>query len=273
MLDKLSNLQQRIITGLSGAALLVIGIWYSDWSYFGVFAVIAMLSLIEFYKLVALAGISVEKKTGSIGGLLLFAGTFLFEKEYIGSEFLFLLFPYLFLLFIFILFQNVEKPFEKMAYTLLGIFYVTVPFSLFTMIAFHTGEYVPEVVFGILIIIWGNDIGGYIAGVTLGKHKLYARISPKKTWEGTLGGVVLGVSASIVLSLFFTSMTTWTWFMIASIIVVFGSLGDLIESMLKRSLAVKDSGTLIPGHGGFLDRFDGLIFALPFVAAYIIVFT
>ncbi len=272
MLDKLSNLQQRIITGLSGAALLVTGIWYSDWSYFGVFAVIAMLSLIEFYKLIALAGISAGKKTGFAGGLLLFSGVFLFEKRYIDGSFLFLLLPCLFLLFIIILFQNVEKPFEKIAYTLLGIFYVSVPFSLLTMVAFHTGEYTPEIVFGILIIIWGNDIGGYIAGMTLGKHKLYARISPKKTWEGTLGGIILGLSASVVLSLFFNGLTTWTWIVIAAIIVIFGSLGDLIESMLKRSLSIKDSGTLIPGHGGFLDRFDGLIFALPFVATYVILF-
>lgn len=272
MLDKLSNLQQRIVTGLSGAALLVTGIWYSDWSYFAVFAVIAMLSLSEFYKLVALAGISVGKKTGTIGGVLLFTGIFLLEKGYMGSVFLFLIFPYLFLLFAIILFQSIERPFEKMAYTLLGIFYVTVPFSLLTMVAFHSGEYTPEIVFGILIIIWGNDIGGYIAGVTMGRHKLYARISPKKTWEGTLGGVMLGLSASVVLSLFFDSWTTFTWIAVASIIVVFGSLGDLIESMLKRSFSIKDSGTFIPGHGGFLDRFDGLIFALPFVATYVILF-
>ncbi len=272
MLNKLTNLQQRIVTGLSGAALLVAGIWYSDWTYFIVFAIITGLSLLEFYKLIGAAGISSDRRFGLIGGLILFACAFFIAKGSFDYSFLFLAAPALFLIFIIVLFQNKEKPFEKIAYTLLGILYVALPFSLFTAVAFFPGEYTPEIVFGVLIIVWGNDIGGYIAGMTMGKHKLYARISPKKTWEGTMGGVVLGVAAAMVLSCFFTSLTIVSWSIVALMIVVFGSLGDLIESMLKRSLAIKDSGTMIPGHGGFLDRFDGLIFSLPFVAAYLILF-
>ena len=116
---------------------------------------------------------------------------------------------------------------------------------------------------------WANDTGGYIAGRTLGKTKLFEKVSPKKTWEGTIGGAVLALGTIYVCSLDFDSLNTWQWFGLALNVVIFGSFGDLVESLFKRTFAIKDSGSSIPGHGGFLDRFDGLILALPFVTAYI----
>lgn len=272
MLNKYSNLQQRIITGLSGAALLVTGVWWSDWTYFIVFGIISSLSLVEFYKLIRLSGREVNSNLGLLIGLLLFAGVFSYLKSGFDIKYFILFLPILFLVFVIELFRAGKNPFSIISYTILGLFYISVPFSLLTASSYFSGEYSPSLVFGLLIIIWGNDIGGYIAGKTMGKHKLYERISPKKTWEGTLGGVILGMAASLVLSYFFKVLSVYQWLIVSMLIVVMGSIGDLVESMLKRSLGIKDSGSMIPGHGGFLDRFDGLIFSLPFVSGYLLIF-
>lgn len=272
MLNKYSNLQQRIITGLTGAVLLVTGVWWSAWTYFIVFGIISSLSLFEFYKLIRLSGREVNSTLGVIFGLILYSGVFFYLNSGFDPIYFLLLIPSLFLVFVVELFRAGKNPFSIISYTILGVFYVAVPFALLTASSYFSGEYSPSLVFGLLIIIWGNDIGGYIAGKSFGKHKLYEKISPKKTWEGSIGGVLLGMSASLVLSYFFEVLSVFQWLGMSLLIVVMGSIGDLVESMLKRSLDIKDSGSMIPGHGGFLDRFDGLIFSLPFVSGYLLIF-
>jgi len=273
MLNKFSNLQQRLITGLSGAALLLGGIWYSHWSYLFFFGLIVLLTLTEFYKLLQLAGIGSNKILGITLGLLLFLVVFMTESAYWPGKVLWAFLPVLFLIFIVELYCNKDNPFTRIAFTILGLVYVAVPICLLTVIAFVNGLYEPSIVFGILILIWGNDIGGYFAGRFLGKHKLFERISPKKTWEGSFGGALLSLSAAVGLAMLFPVLTLIQWLVLSSIIIVFGSIGDLVESMLKRSLDIKDSGSMIPGHGGFLDRFDALIFALPFIVFYLMLFS
>lgn len=272
MLNNFSNLQQRFITGLSGAALVVGGIWYSQWSYLVVFGLIALLTLTEFYKLIKLAGISSNNKLGIAIGTLLFVVVFMIESGYWPGKTLWVFLPVSFLIFLIELYRKEEKPFTLIAFTFLGLVYVAVPYCLLTVSAFLDGIYQPSIVFGILILIWGNDIGGYFAGRFLGKHKLFERISPKKTWEGSVGGAVLSLSAAVGLSMVFPVFSILVWLGLAFIIIVCGSYGDLVESMLKRSLDIKDSGSMIPGHGGFLDRFDALIFALPFIVFFIKLF-
>lgn len=269
MLSNFSNLQQRFITGLSGAALVVGGIWYSPWSYLIVFGIIAILTLTEFYKLIQKAGIESNKLLGIAIGVMLFLVVFMIESAYWSVKILWIFLPVLFLIFLLELYRKADKPFTIIAFTLLGLIYVAIPYSLLTISAFVDGIYQPSIVFGILILIWGNDIGGYFAGRFLGKHKLFERISPKKTWEGSFGGALLSLSVAVGLAAVFPVLSMVQWLVIAIIIIVFGSIGDLIESMLKRSLDIKDSGSMIPGHGGFLDRFDSLIFALPFIVFYL----
>ena len=116
---------------------------------------------------------------------------------------------------------------------------------------------------------WVNDSGAYVVGSLIGKTPLYPRISPNKTWEGTLGGVFFCLVTGYIFSLYYTMLSTVDWMVLGAITAIFGSLGDLIESMLKRSVDKKDSGNLLPGHGGMLDRFDAFIFLLPFAAAYL----
>jgi phosphatidate cytidylyltransferase len=273
MLSNFSNLQQRFITGLSGAALVVGGIWYSQWSYLIVFGILALLTLTEFYNLLKLAGIASNKLLGIAIGIMLFLAVFMIESAYWPTKTLWIFLPVSFLIFLIELYRKADKPFTLIAFTFLGLFYVAIPYSLLTVSAFVDGIYQPSIVFGILILIWGNDIGGYFAGRFLGKHKLFERISPKKTWEGSFGGALLSVSVAVGLALVFPILGMVQWLTISAIIVVFGSFGDLIESMLKRSLDIKDSGSMIPGHGGFLDRFDSLVFALPFIVSYLKLFT
>jgi phosphatidate cytidylyltransferase len=132
-----------------------------------------------------------------------------------------------------------------------------------------TDSFQPQRVLGMIFFIWINDTGAYLVGSFIGKHKLYEKISPNKTWEGTLGGAVLAMGLSYVVYLIFPQLAYIHWFIISIIVSVFGTFGDLVESMLKRMAGVKDSGKLMPGHGGVLDRFDSLFFATPFVFCYL----
>jgi phosphatidate cytidylyltransferase len=158
-----------------------------------------------------------------------------------------------------------EKPFTNMGHFLLGLVYVGVPLALLVDIAMVNDEYTPLRVLGILGLNWINDTFAYLTGSLIGKTPFFARISPKKTWEGTLGGIFFTVIIAWGISYYLNVYTPVQWVAIAASVAIFGTVGDLIESMLKRSVGVKDSGNIMPGHGGFLDRFDSFIFLLPFV--------
>jgi phosphatidate cytidylyltransferase len=151
----------------------------------------------------------------------------------------------------------------------LGIIYVALPFSLMHVAVFSQGVYLFPIVFGFLFILWANDTGAYFAGTAFGKTKLFERISPKKSWEGSLGGSILAFVMAGVMAHFFPQLPAWHWMIMAVIVVIAGTYGDLVESLFKRSIDIKDSGSLIPGHGGFLDRFDGLLLSMPFVSCFL----
>jgi phosphatidate cytidylyltransferase len=161
------------------------------------------------------------------------------------------------------------KPFENLGYTFLGMIYVAVPFALVNEMVLESHHYKPLLMLGILITLWVNDSGAYFVGTLLGKRKLFERISPKKSWEGFFGGAICSFSAALVYSRFYTPIESWKWLVIAGIIVITGTLGDLVESLFKRSISIKDSGSVIPGHGGFLDRFDGLLLSMPFILTFL----
>ncbi len=143
--------------------------------------------------------------------------------------------------------------------------YVILPFVIITKLPFVNGSFDPRIIISIFIIIWVNDTFAYLAGKNFGRHKLFERVSPKKTIEGFAGGFIMALVASIVISMVYIQQSTWIWLVIAAIVSIFGTLGDLVESKFKRVASVKDSGTIMPGHGGILDRLDSIIFAAPFV--------
>jgi phosphatidate cytidylyltransferase len=151
----------------------------------------------------------------------------------------------------------------------MGIIYVSLPFSLLNISVFFKGTYSYHVIMGTMLILWACDTGAYFSGKAFGRRKLFQRISPKKTWEGSIGGGILAVTVGILFSYIFTDLPMWKWICISVIIVIAGTYGDLVESLFKRSINIKDSGKSIPGHGGFLDRFDSLLLSAPFIAAFI----
>jgi phosphatidate cytidylyltransferase len=272
-LQKYNNLTQRLITGILGSAAIITGVWYSQWTYFTMFFALCALAMFEFYKLVGLDGMIPQKTLGIIIGLLIFSLTFFVEQETANPKYFFLVFPLASFVFMIKLYKKFErKPFTNIAFTFLGIFYIAMPISLLNIAAFENGHYNFEIILGSLLILWASDTGAYFAGTFFGKRKLFERISPKKSWEGFFGGAALALIITTIFIQYFHTLESYQWFVIATLIIIGGTFGDLIESLLKRSIEIKDSGTALPGHGGFLDRFDGLLISAPFIVAYLEIF-
>jgi len=278
-LQKFSNLTERLITALFGAAAIVFSIMYSEWTYFIVFFIICLFTLLEFYKLAGLDGMIPQKTFGTLSGILIFCLSFFIERGDISYRYYFLIFPIISCVYMIKLYKKTErKPFTNIAYTFLGIFYVAMPIALLNIATFENNVYDYQIIFGCLFILWASDTGAYFAGSLFGKRKLFERISPKKSWEGFAGGAVLAMAFAYGLPFFFSAIgheptiRSWQWMVIGVIIIVGGTFGDLVESLLKRSIEIKDSGTSLPGHGGFLDRFDGLLISVPFIVAFLEIF-
>jgi len=272
-LTKYDNLTQRVIVAILGVVIIISAIYWQAWSYFVIFLLIAFLSIREFYKLVGLDGYLPLTFWGTLSGILIYTFTFLVQMDIIEPVIFYLVFPFSSIIFFIKLYKKSDvKPFTNIAYTFLGIFYVAVPFSLLHIIAFCTGEYRFELVTGILLLTWASDTGGYFAGTFFGKTKLFHRISPKKSWEGFVGGAVLTLAIALSLASMAPILPLWKWMTIGFLTVTAGTYGDLVESLFKRSINIKDSGASLPGHGGFLDRFDALLLSLPFIAAFLKLF-
>ena len=272
-LKKYNNLTQRIITGMLGAALIIFGIAYSEWTYFAIFFFICIVSLWEFYGLAGLDGMIPQKSFGTICGMIIFCLSFFIEQRSISYRYYFLIFPLLACVYMIKLYKKSErKPFTNIAFTFLGIFYVAIPFALLNIASFENGYYNYQIMVGCLLILWASDTGAYFAGTRFGKRKLFERISPKKSWEGAVGGALLAFIFAVVIARYFVTLAFWQWMSIAVIIIIGGVFGDLVESLLKRSIEIKDSGDSLPGHGGFLDRFDGLLISAPFIVAFLEIF-
>jgi phosphatidate cytidylyltransferase len=268
----MSNLQQRILTGLLGGMIFIAGIWFNEWSFAVLFLGLTILGMLEFYKLLSAKGYYPNHNLGVLLGSGLFILIFLIQKGLAEGRLLFLLPPVLMLTLIAELYRKKEKPFINIGLTYLGVLYVAAPFAMLSLLGFMHGPYRGYLLLGIMFLIWASDTGAYFSGKALGRTKLFERISPGKTWEGWLGGTLLSLAVAYVLSLYLPDLDLGHWLGVAALVSVFGVLGDLSESMLKRSLGVKDSGQLLPGHGGILDRFDSLLMVAPFVVAFLKIF-
>lgn len=272
-LSKYNNLTQRIIAALLGVSIIISALVYDAWTYFAVFFIICGVTQLEFYKLLGLDGNVPLKFWGTFTGMGLFLLTFLISKGLITPVFYFLIFPLCAIIFFVKLYRKADlKPFTNIGLTFLGIIYVALPFSLMNVAVFSPGYYSFQIIFGFLFILWANDTGAYFAGTAFGKTKLFERISPKKSWEGSLGGSMLAFVMAGVMAYFFADIPQWHWMVMAIIVVIAGTYGDLVESLFKRSISIKDSGSLIPGHGGFLDRFDGLLLSMHFLTPFLLLF-
>lgn len=268
-LSTYSNLTQRIIAAIVGVSIIISAVYYSEWTYLILFCTIGALTQIEFYRLLGLDGNQPLTYYGTAVGVFLNVLTFLIEQAYLPYRDYYFIVPPLTIIFFIKLYKKSDpKPFQNIAYTFLGLIYVALPFALITIMALQDGAYSYQKVLGCLFLLWASDTGAYFAGTRFGKTKLFERVSPKKSWEGSVGGFVAAMLVAYGLSVYFTDLTAWQWFAIGAIIVVAGTYGDLVESLFKRSIQIKDSGSVIPGHGGFLDRFDGLLLSAPFIVTF-----
>ncbi|MFA5540810.1 MAG: phosphatidate cytidylyltransferase [Bacteroidales bacterium] len=268
----MKDLTIRTITGSIYVITVVVSIIFNSHILAAFFGLINIIALWEFYKNSSKKTIYPLKTLGFIMGII----TYSLFLPYFSKYSLFILITLLilaFTTFIIELFRKTDKPFDNIAYTFLGIIYISLPLGLTNWIANPLNEdtgFYPSLLLGIFILAWTNDSFAYLFGVKFGKHRLFERISPKKSWEGFFAGLVfVQIFSIIIYKLSNSPLEFWDWMIIGLIVTVIGTFGDLVESMFKRQIGVKDSGKILPGHGGILDRFDILFIVLPFIYSYI----
>ncbi len=261
-------MKTRAITGIIFVAVMLASILLGSYLFTVFFLLLAILATDEFFRLVR-SVVRPQRFTGYILTAVIF--TAIAWHYLYGGSLVWLLaaVPVLTWMYISELYRNLPNPFHNIAYTVFGVLYAAVPFCFFYAMAFFDGGYTSLFPLAFLVMLWSSDTGAYLFGSQWGKHKLFERHSPKKTWEGFFGGLLVSGLAAVIFSRYYEDLSMAEWIGMSVIIVTIGTLGDLTESMLKRSLSAKDSGSLLPGHGGVLDRFDGLLLSAPVVFVYL----
>jgi phosphatidate cytidylyltransferase len=259
-------------------AVVIGSIIGSQYSFAALMAVVMLLSVREFYNITAPTR-TTNKATPYylplilLLGATLYVGAYLYANGFIGGHYLLMVPAMLLLFFVLELFADSKDAFYNISLNVVSLVYLAFPFMLVQFLVLGAYGYSWRPMMAVLLLIWANDISAYLVGRQIGKTKLLSRISPGKTIEGSAGGVV-GCALIAVGLYYLMPVEGWEimdWVVIAILTSTFATVGDLIESMLKRNLGIKDSGTLLPGHGGVLDRFDAFFFTVPFVVAYLAV--
>jgi len=265
----LNEFRTRTVWGFLYVVVLLGAILLGPYTFAVLFLILSVLVLREFYSLCRIAGFSPQVYPGLIAGTAIFIISFFVARQTFTYKAFDYLIPFIYAFPVYELFRKKKNTFANIALTGFGIIYVTVPFSMLNFLAFPEFEGFTVYNYGLLIslfvFVWAGDSGAYIFGVRFGRHKLFERISPKKTWEGLLGGVITAIAIAWILNFLFPQYNIVLLIVMAVVVVLSGTLGDLVESMLKRSIGVKDSGRFMPGHGGLLDRFDSILLASPVI--------
>lgn len=269
----MKNLLIRTLTGIVFAATIIFSLLISEFTYAILFILILLAGLHEFFNIFKNGQIVTNNTYSILVGAITFLIFFFIQSGLIPTTFYFCLIPLALLVFIYELYRKSKTPFENIATSLLGFAYIVLPFSLTSFLVFtDEHNYNPNLLIALFALIWIYDSGAYIFGVSFGKHRLFERISPKKSWEGAIGGTIVTLVASWAISFFLSDIELIHWLAIAIITVISATFGDLTESLFKRQFNIKDSGNILPGHGGVLDRFDSLLFSVPSVIVYIKLF-
>ncbi|MDR2814254.1 MAG: phosphatidate cytidylyltransferase [Prevotellaceae bacterium] len=265
---KLRNLFIRLLSGAIYAALMLGSLYLCPQAFASVMAFAVVVSMHEFYGIAAKTGVSPQRTAGLLCGVTVFvacyAGSFGLTDNY-DRFFLYLPVPVAVFVFFAELFRKKNTPVANIACTLLGVIYVALPLSLANFVYNAGGA---NAMCSFFILLWANDSFAYLFGVAFGRHKLFPSISPKKSWEGYIGGILSVMAAAWALHHLFGDVALVHMVAFGAIISVTAVLADLVESMFKRSVGVKDSGAIMPGHGGLLDRLDAALLSLPLVFAY-----
>ena len=274
----MKNLIIRALTGIIFVVVLISAIYIHPIFFLILFCIITGLTLWEFGGLVKhYENANLQRTVNVLGGVYLFIATFVYANGLTDGK---IFLPYL--LFIMLtmiaeLYYKAPNPINNWAFTLFAQVYCAGSFSILNFIGAEPGtpgvmSYTPLFIMAIFIFVWLDDTGAYLVGSLIGKHKLFERISPKKSWEGFFGGLILSLASSQAFAWFAPEINRMNWLGLAATVVLFGTWGDLIESLLKRTLGVKDSGNVLPSHGGMLDRFDSVMLAVPASYIYIELF-
>jgi phosphatidate cytidylyltransferase len=264
-------MKTRTITGIIFVIIMLGSVLLGQY-VFGVFyLLLTLLCLREFYGLIKQSGIVPNVPLGLLNGIFMYVVFALVSYQDIQTyhKLLFILPVTLIAIPVHELFKQSSAPLTNIAYTFLGLTLFCIPFAFFHALAYIKGDFNFHYPLAFLLLLWANDTGAYVVGMKFGKTKLFERHSPKKTWEGLFGGIAIAAGVALLISHYYHELPWNRWVAVAILISCFGTLGDLVESMFKRSIDVKDSGGILPGHGGLLDRFDGLFIAAPVVYTYL----
>lgn len=264
----MNNFVKRTLSGILFVALIISSILLSSYTFALVFAIISVLAVREFHILTNSSSVNVNNIIAMFGAALLFTSSYVYASGLMSAIGYSVYGLFVVAVLILELYRKQVSPLNNWAFFIMGQVFIALPFSLLPLIAF-VDLYQPLILLAVFITIWVNDTGAYLVGVTMGKHRLFERISPKKSWEGFFGGALFALLSGYIFSLFIPEITLVQWLIFSEIVVVFGTYGDLIESLLKRTVNVKDSSNLIPGHGGVLDRFDSMVLVAPVIYIYL----
>lgn len=269
------SLPKRMITGMVLVALILTAIWTGGLGILVLTGTLTAVALTEYVRLIEIKNVHPQKWPLHILSLILLLTTWLIIKQLLPLYSILLALLTVPVLFGLELFRNKENPFQNVSLTILGILWITAPFCLFLLCSywpFAANKFNPGITIGYFMILWLGDTAAYITGHLYGKRKLFERISPGKTWAGSIGGLVLACMAGLI-NYYVLGQLDWSqWLLWSVIIYISGTFGDFTKSMLKRSVGVKDAGTILPGHGGVLDRFDSLIGSAPFAFLYLLLY-
>ncbi len=268
----MKNLILRSITGALIVGLLIFSILFSEYSFGALFLFITVAAVAEFNMLVTAKYEShINPILSAIITIVLFISLFAISIGWASYKILAIYLALISISFIAELYRKKENPILNWAMLALSQLYIALPFSLLSTIGFaeNQGNYNSCFLLAFFVTVWVYDTGAYLVGMAIGKHRLFERISPKKSWEGFFGGLLFAMGAAYAFSIFEDVMSLYQWLGFSAIIVIFATFGDLSESLLKRTLGVKDSGSILPGHGGILDRFDSILFASILISIYL----
>lgn len=267
----MSEILRRAITGALYVILILSVVFLSSDAFDFLFMIFGLACIYEYKRLTGLRGYYIFLAYLALWWVFIYL-----LKEYDRIPIMLLMVVTIIVnisLLLFYLFSKKEKTFNTFKKFIVGLFYIGGGCIFLTMIPYKNNEFAKYLIVGIFLLIWINDSFAYLVGKSMGRTKLFPAVSPKKTWEGTIGGLVFSLGAAYWMGRYEPILTPMQWLILAAVIVIAGSLGDLVESKLKRSAGVKDSGAILPGHGGMLDRLDSLIFAAPFAYLTLNIFT
>lgn len=260
----MNNLIQRTITGALFAFVVLGSIFWDPYAQALVFSIIMVIGLLEFYNMFNKHEIvRVSKEIGLFIGIFIFTLLVGVSFEWLPIISILFIFPLFFTLILAEMWRQKRYPILNISVMVFGIIYIVIPFFLTIDLNLRSTSFLPSIV-GMYILIWTNDSFAFLTGKYFGKRKLFERISPKKTWEGTIGGIIFTLLFGYIIGAWINEGEEFFWVVSAVIIAQCAIFGDLLESLFKRSLKIKDTGKILPGHGGILDRFDATLFATPF---------